>query len=210
MAIPGAIISKRYVVVLKLAKLSIPGLIERARNYVFKMTENVYFPIPHPPLPAVTDSANVLEQAWEAAQDGSRSQTQIMYQRREALINLLVELGHYVDDTANDQLNPPAVIVSAGMYYRTVPHRLPRAFHVRNGSLKGNVIAVAPKAANRASYIWQYRLKGASTWIIFATTVKASTIITGLASGSTYEFRMASVTRAGQGDWTDELELVVL
>ncbi len=210
MSAPSFTNSKRYIVVLKLARLSVPTKIERARNYVFKMTANPAFPTPVPELGMVGEAANMLELAWEQAQDGSRTQTQMMYQRESELDNLLIELGHYVEDRANDEVNPPAIITSAGMDYKSVPFRQARVFTVRNGSLKGNVIAYCPSAGNRASYLWQYRLKGAAAWILYATTLRANVLFSGLSSGSTYEFRVASVTKAGQSDFTDELELVIL
>lgn len=201
---------KRFVVVLGLAKLTVIKKIENARAFVAKITGNINFSNPNPPLKEVSGGAGKLETSWEEAQSGDHEKTQIMYKMEIMLDNMLTKLGHYVEDIANDNSNPEAVILSAGMKFKRVPMHTARKFSVKNGRLKGTVDAVTKAAEGRASYIWQFRLKETAVWTTSDTTVKAKHTYKNLTSGSTYEFRQATVTKLGQGDWTDELELVVL
>jgi hypothetical protein len=67
------------------------------------------------------------------------------------------------------------------------------------------VVPVKANASAVTDYIVQYRLQGATTWIIFrdgtSTTLKAT--VTGLASGQVYEFRVAAKNKSGTGTWSD-------
>jgi len=210
MALVTFISRKRYVVVLKLSRETVPVKIENARHYVGEMTGNPHFSSPHPALADVSQAATNLETAFGNAQTGDHNATQVMYDKRASLNNILTELGHYVEDIANDTPTPQDVITSAGMKFKIVHVRVPRNFSVKNGKVKGEVIAVTKSEKGKAAYIWQFRLTGSATWITAKINLVASFTFTGLTSGSTYEFRQQTITLQGDGNFTDELELVVL
>ena len=201
---------KRSAVVLKLARISVPHKVENARHYVTMMTGNINFTAPHPTLAEVISDALLLEQAFEAARDGSRSATQLMYDREATLDNRVTELAHYVEYISNTSTTPESVITSAGMQFKTASARDPRVFSVKHGRVNGDVDASTKAEVGKASYIWEFRKKDSAEWIRAAITVKASYHFSGLTSGSTYEFRLKTITSEGEGDFLDTVELLVL
>lgn len=75
--------------------------------------------------------------------------------------------------------------------------------------MSGSAKIVAVVAARRASYEWQSSVDGGKTWVEAAGTLKASTTITGLPVGTAVQFRYRALTKAGEGDWSQAIVLVV-
>ena len=65
------------------------------------------------------------------------------------------------------------------------------------------------RADTRASYDWEYSTDGGKTWVAMPSTLQSKTSMTGLASGTTVQFRSCPVTKAGQGDWSAPVSLTV-
>jgi hypothetical protein len=80
--------------------------------------------------------------------------------------------------------------------------RGPRVFAARPGTLSGQVKLVAPSAGRRSSYEWESSTDGGKTWEANSPTIQAKTIVTGLAVGSSVQFRYRTVTKTGAGDWS--------
>lgn len=203
---------KRWLVVLMLARLSVPQKVEKARFIVKSMTGNTHFSSPVPTLAEVAAAADELETAYLASRDAGKDETVAMHTKEEVLDNLLIRLGHYIEDTANmDEENAEEIILSAGVATKNVPMHTAREFRVKNTNMPGEVVA-RTKRVPRASYIWQYSTTptDAASWVTAAITVKATVKISGLTSGKKYSFRVAVVTKDGQGPWSNEIDLVVL
>ncbi|MBI4929808.1 MAG: fibronectin type III domain-containing protein [Bacteroidetes bacterium] len=200
----------RWLVAMKLSRAAVPLRIAKARLFVEKMTGNLNFPSPNPALASITIAAQKLEDAYLETQTGKKEATPIMYQRRNELMLLLKKLSHYIEDIANDSQNPEAVITSAGMEFQKEKEKKARVFSVKNGNLKGAVKGITASAGIRTSYLWQYRVKETDAWISSGITINANHIYKNLKSGTTYEFRVKIITVQGEGDWSNELELVVL
>jgi hypothetical protein len=49
---------------------------------------------------------------------------------------------------------------------------------------------------------------GGKTWVITPATLQAKTTVTGLTPGATVEFRYRSVTKTGEGNWS-QTQLIV-
>ena len=66
---------------LKLATLSVPVKIERARHYVTVMTGNPNFITPAPTLASITTAVTILETAFNNAQAGGKALTALMREK---------------------------------------------------------------------------------------------------------------------------------
>jgi hypothetical protein len=95
------------------------------------------------------------------------------------------------------------------MAVRKAPTRRARAFEANPGAVSGTAAVVAVTASRRASYEWQYSADGGKTWILAPATLQAKTTIAGLVAGATVLFRYRPVTKAGEGDWSQAVSLVI-
>lgn len=66
-----------------------------------------------------------------------------------------------------------------------------------------------PRHGDRASYEWQYSLNGGTAWLTMPTTLQARTSMQGLTVGTSVLFRSRSVTKVGEGNWTQGLAITV-
>lgn len=105
--------------------------------------------------------------------------------------------------------NGASIIESAGIGVRKVVVRKPRTFDAAPGAVSGSVELVAPSAGARSGYEWVYSTDGGKTWTTAPVTLQARTTVTGLASGATVQFRYRPVTKAGEGDWSQTVVLLV-
>ena len=93
---------------------------------------------------------------------------------------------------------------------RKVNPRGKRAFTVKQGPLAGSVHVTAVSAGVRASYEWQYSIDAGKTWVLAPATIQGKTVISGLPTGTTVQFRYLVVTpKGGQGDWSQPTSLLV-
>jgi len=110
--------------------------------------------------------------------------------------------------TATWSVDGRSIVGSAGVRLTvqltpTAPRTLTATPNTRSVSLAW-VVPVKANAGSVTDYIVQYRLQGATTWITFrdGTSTARKATITGLASGQTYEFRVAAKNRSGTGTWS--------
>ena len=189
---------------------SVPALISLAKAIVAAMTSNNSFPSPDPPLADVGTAITDLETAEAAALARTKGAATARNQKRSALLAKLEALKAYVQKIAdNDRVHAPALIQSAAMVVRKVPVRAKRVFTVKQGAVSGSVEIVTASAARRASYEWEYSSDGGATWQLLPATLQAKTGLTGLKAGSSYSFRFRAVTKAGAGDWSQPLSILV-
>ncbi len=105
-----------YFVKLGLDRITPSGLLVKARNMVAKITGNMAYPTPVPPLAEMTASADGMEAAINAYElnsgPGERIDRDVAF---EKLKGNLVELGGYVQAASNGDLE---TIKSAGLSVR--------------------------------------------------------------------------------------------
>jgi hypothetical protein len=199
----------RSLAILKLSR-SVPALISEAKAMVQAMTGNPNFPTPEPPLPTVTAGISALEVAQNAAQSRAHGAVVARDEKRTALVALLEQVRGYIQKTADTNYETSSsVIQSAGVNVRKQVVRPKRTFAIKEGAVSGTVKVTANVAARRASYDWQNSLDGGKTWNTMPSSLQASTTLTGLAPGSTVSFRYRAVTKAGVGDWSQPISILV-
>lgn len=203
----------RVNVVLGLYRLSVPQKIEKARFIVQSMKQAARaFPEPATPLEDVTRKARQLEDSYIVAQGGGPDDTALMYAHEKQLDKMLISLGHYVEDIANDDPETAeAVILSAGMNTKKAPVHTAKEFNVKHGDNEGEVL-LRTKYVKGASYVWEYSAmtNEPPVWKQVAITTKGSHELDGLESGKRYAFRVAVITKEGQGPWSNKVELIAL
>ena len=79
---------------------------------------------------------------------------------------------------------------------------------VKQGSVSGSVKLMAKAVDHRASYEWQFSTDQ-KTWTNAPSTLQAKTDIAGLTAGTAYFFRFRGVTKAGEGNWSQVVTLLV-
>ncbi len=195
---------------LKLRK-PVPALLTYAGGMVKAMTGNPSFPNPTPTLLAVTQAIADLQAAETTALARTKGAVSVRNEKLAALIALLKQLGRYIQAAAEAACadSGGSIILSAGVAVRKTPTRTARVFHAASGAVSGSAKLVAASAGPRSSYEWQYSLDGGKTWLPAAVTVRASTTVAGLAPAATVEFRYRPVTKAGEGDWSQTVSLIV-
>jgi hypothetical protein len=196
-----------------LAVLDLPKrinvLITYADAVVKGMTGNTSFPTPSPALTTVSAAITSLQNAETAALARTKGAVATRNAQRAALVSLLEQLRSYVQSVtdANPE-NGPAIIQSAGLAVRKPVIRSPRVFAAKPGATSGTVRIVAPSAAPRSSYDWQYSTDG-KTWVDLPPTLQAKMTLTGQTTGATLELRYRWVLKAGASNWQTPVSVVV-
>jgi hypothetical protein len=177
---------------------------------VHAMTNNPAFPTPVPALAALSAAVSDLQAAETVALTKAKGTAAARNDKRAVVVSLLQQLRGYVQAIADaTPENGATIIQSAGMPVRKIPQRAARVFAVKPGEVSGAVKVTATIAARRASYEWQYSVDGGKTWVGAPATLQAKTTITGLPAGTTAMFRYKTVTKTGEGDWSQPIALLV-
>jgi len=194
--------------------LSLPrpvaALIVYVQGILAAMTSNPHFPTPAPALAAIAAALTALQQAEVAAQARTKGAVVVRNDNQGALVTLLQQLRAYVQATADaDVENSAAIIQSSGFPLRKAPVHKPRVAGVKPGAMSGSVEVLAPTAARRAAYEWQYSLDGGKTWVEASPSLQAKQTVVGLPVGTSVQFRYRAVVKTGPLDWSPPLALLV-
>ena len=199
----------RPIAVLVLPK-PVPALVTYAQSIVKTMTGNPSFPSPVPALTTVAAATGALHDAETAALARTKGAVQARNDKRAALVTLLQQLRGYIQTVADaDVETADTVIRSAGIAVKKTGTRKPRVFEAAPGALSGSAKLVAASAGRRASYEWQYSTDGGKTWLAAPATIQAKTTVPGFTPGATVEFRYRPVTKTGEGNWSQTVQLIV-
>jgi hypothetical protein len=201
--------TRRVLVALKLPT-RVSALGAYATHILASMTGNAAFPAPLPALATVTSAVEDYQTAEAAALMRTKGAVATRNAKRRMVVQLLEQLKTYVQTVADASASDgAAIILGAGMAVRQVAVPKPRVFGATRGSVSGSVKLVTAVAAHRAAYNWQYSTDGAKTWISLPSTMRSKTMVTGLAAGTTVEFRCQALTKNGEGDWSQAVSLLV-
>jgi hypothetical protein len=199
----------RPIAVLLLPK-TVPALVTYAQSVVTAMTGNPSFPSPVPTLAIVLAGITALHDAESAALARTKGAVAARNDKRLALVTLLQQLRNYVQTVADTDLETSATVIqSAGIAVKKTPALKLRGFDAQTGALSGTARLVAASAGRRAAYEWQYSTDGGKTWGMAPSTLQARTTVTGLVPGATVDFRYRPVTKTGEGNWSQTVQLIV-
>jgi hypothetical protein len=180
-----------------------------ATSIINAMTGNASFPNPTPPLATV--SADLA--AYEAAEaqvltrvKGAAATRNVKYATLRTDLEHLMASVQQVADT--NPANAQSLIESAGLSIRKTTLHPKSPLKVEAGTVPGSVKLLAKAVDKRASYEWQYSTDQ-KTWTNAPASLQAKTVIAGLTSGTTVYFRFRGVTKAGEGAYSQVVQIVV-
>ena len=202
----------KSVVVLGLARLSVPEKIEKARFIVMSMGGNSNFPSPSPPINTIATNANALEAASIAAMGGGVDDTANMRSKEVILDLSLKSLAGYVEGIANaTPLSAEAIILSAGMDIKGRGVRTKQNFEVSVTKNPGEVKLIH-KGVTRCTYEFQMStdITSEDNWETIHNSTRGSCLKSGLISGTRYYFRAAVVDKNGQSPWSQVISSIAL
>jgi uncharacterized protein (DUF2126 family) len=204
-----AAIVVRPVVVLKLPT-QVKQVITFAQSIATAMMSNPSFPTPSIPLATLQADIAALSTAEAAVLTRTKGSVELRDQKLAVVRADLETLKAYVQTVAGAGTPEaaPAVIASAGLAVRKSTLHDKAALEAKDGSVSGTVNLIAKAAARTAAYAWQYSVDQ-KTWTATPVTLQAKTGVPGLTAGTTYYFRVQTVTRTGAENWSQIIALVV-
>jgi hypothetical protein len=198
----------RVTVALNLPR-SVPNLIKLGRSIIQSMTGNTWFSSPNPTLANASASLDALETAETTVKARTKGAVEARDVKYIAAATQLRQLRDYVQQVADaNAANAEAIIQSAGMNVKKSGKATKAPLAATAGVVSGAVHLAAQAAAARAANEWQWSLDG-KAWNVAPTTLQAKTTIAGLTPGVLVYFRHRSVTKAGEGDWSQVVSLIV-
>ena len=204
----AAAVPVRPLVTLSLPK-KIKSIISLAENIANAMNNNPSFPTPTPPIATLLADIAALNTAETAVLSRTKGAVETRNAKLAAVRNDLENLRGYVQIVAGagTPANAPAVIEAAGMTIRKVTTQDKPALAAKAGTVSGTIHLSAKAAGRTAAYDWQYSTDQ-KTWTTLPMTLQAKTGVTGLASGTTYYFRVQVLIRTGAENWSQIVSLM--
>jgi hypothetical protein len=203
---------KRVVAVLHTPR-SVPEVIAFVAMVLRCMKNSPYFPDPPPPIELVRKAADELRLAQEQASLLTRGAVEVRDEKLATVVGLMGSVRAHVQRAADlegeQEARARATIRSAGLAVRKDRESKPVQFHAKLGDEPGTVKIVAPAAARRASYDWEYSLDRGRTWKAMPTTLQARTSLTGVPEQTIVELRYRATTKAGEGGWSGAIGIFV-
>jgi hypothetical protein len=199
----------RSIAVINLGK-SVPLVLAQAKAIVAEIAANPsIFITPNPPLAVLNSQIAALEAAHTAALSRVSGAVEIRNVKLQDLTQSLHTTRTYVEGIANaDPSNAPATIKAAGLLVKKARAHTKQELAVKQGAIPGTVTILAKSAGTRATYSWQWSLDD-KAWTDLPQTLKARTSMVNLAVGVTHYFRFRVLDKAGLGEWSDAVSLMV-
>ncbi len=199
---------KKVLAKLGFRNLSVSEKIQRARLIVGNLVKNEHFPSPNPGIGQITEVVNMLEAAYHAASDGSKTQQAIMDERETVLNELMANLALYVQNQSEgheEKIRSTGFDVQAD---RTSIGELERPENLRAqiSEHTGEIMLDWKNLHGAKAYIVEKSDDGSNGWAICGHCTASRMTITGLPAASYVWFRVAGVGAAGQSPWSDPVK----
>jgi hypothetical protein len=195
-------------VVLNAPKQNKP-LITFARAIYGALLNNSSFPSPNPPLDAFAKDIDEFDDAETKAASRAKGAAAQRDACRRKVKGDLAHLRDYVQGVVETSPGDGAALsASAFMRVKKPTVRATPELRAANTDFSGRVRLAAKAVAPMATYYWEYSLDQ-TTWTAVPETMQTRTEITGLTSARTYYFRFRALTRAGRGDYSQVVSLLV-
>lgn len=205
---------KRPTAALNMKKLRKLGkFIEKIREIILMMTNNILiFPTPTPALTSVTTHVNDLEAAEAIAKTrvaGSVAQRDIKYAIVLEDVHGLQAYVQILADAASNEEGAIMIITASGFDLKMHGVREKPEISVKYGKLSGSVVVIAKAVKGSKSNEWEISDNG-TVWTGLPSTTKSRTTVTGLTPGALKYFRHRPVTKAGEGNWTQTVSILII
>ena len=202
------------------AERNVPGVVSRAKAmYAAIFTAIVLFPAP----PVAAAAFLAMIDALGAAQAAITAQTKGLRAVRDVKLDdlwtAMWSLRTYVQALANALSHDDAVslIEAAGLLVAGVAHPAKPVLQARLTTTPGLVELLANARillggkgrTKRTLFMWQISADGGQNWTSLPSTPYASTEVGGLKLMTEYRFRVAVVIAKTQGDWSQEIKILL-
>jgi len=185
------------------------ALIILAGLIVEKMTGNVHFETPDPPLIALTTVLTAFTDAYNAAANEGLEEMSLKRVARLNLENVLRQLGEYVQHTS---FGIEDRILTSGFDMAKKPEPIgpveqPQGLMIRFGVNSGEVTLECQSIPKVKMYAFEYTdesITPQTKWTTVMST-KRQVNISGLTCGSFYEFRVAGVNSHPSRNWSEPI-----
>ena len=186
-----------------------PQLITTGRGVVKEMKDNPNFPNPPEELKTLESAVEELSAALAAQVQGGTAATAHKNNKRDAVIELLVKLAHYVEDNCGQN---PATLLSSGFQIATNNR-------AKSPVVKAAILSIDPGRStelvlklnpvdNARIFKVEFAPVGPNNtpgdWKDAGLFTNSRSITVGnLVPGTTYVFRVQAFGTTGSGDWSD-------
>jgi len=201
--------SPRVRAVIGFKRFNDPQLVTTGRGVVKEMKDNPNFPNPPEELKALESAVEELSAALAAQVQGGTAATAHKKNKRDAVIDLLVKLAHYVQDNCGQN---PAALLSSGFQLATnnrakSPVGKAAILSIDPGKSTELVMKLNP-IDNARIFKVEFAAVGPNNtpgdWKDAGLFTNSRSITVGnLVPGTTYVFRAQAVGTTGSGDWSD-------
>ena len=173
------------------------------------MTDNPNFPNPTPSIPDFSEMVAVYGQQLSKAASRDANAIAAKNVRRAQLINMCIQLGNSVSDTANGDVEK---LISSGLPLKKKPQSVvitaPSNFRITNGINPGELVLKVNSMKGVVSFNFSYTQDPPTETSVWTTTTCSTSrcVVKDLQSGKRYWFKVAAIGRKGQACW-GELQL---
>jgi hypothetical protein len=183
---------------------SVPHYIKQCRVIVGKMPQVAGLQSPPIPYATVTDHIDTLDDLEQAAHKcpvGAASDRDAALLVVESDMRQLKAFLQSVGD--QDQAAAPGLFQDAGFSVGKKSGPGPKQdIEAKRGDNAGTVVLSARASKKRrVDYLWQMSVDQ-TTWSSLPSTLRASTLVSGLTAGTVYYFRVQTKTVDGLSDWS--------
>lgn len=195
---------------INLNNLNDAALQVKAEHIIDSLTNNEYFTSPTPSLSEVQTALQEFTTAVVKAKEGARVDVSIKNDKKKILVSLLRTLALYVQFEGDSN---ETALTSSGFTLQKTPQPIgilakPKNFKVV--SLHPGAVKISMATVYGAkSYVYDYRVKGETTWQSINDT-RANIIISNLTKVTEYEFRAVAIGVNPERVYSDVLTAVVL
>ena len=196
------------------SRLSAPDKVSKALDIVAALTDNPNFLVTDPAKEAVETAANELQTAISEAQNKDRQKIAIKNQKEAILDDLMSKLQSDINTKSGGD---PAKIYSAGM--EPVDPRSPigilgpvEELTLKLGIFPGSVVLKWKPIKKRLYYLVEFSFSPmgpGDNWQKAGESTKAKIELNDLPSGQTVYFRIATVSTAGKGPYSEGVSIRV-
>jgi len=188
--------------------VSAQEIVQRAGAVYAGMKGNPHFPNPPVDPETLKAARDALVNALAVQPNGGVVATAEKEKKVEAVVHLLRQLGHYVEEIAKGDL---AILLSSGFQVanssRTPqPASTPKILRVENGNTGQILVTVKPSRGARY-YELRHGAIGAGgtlgSWTNLTFTNSKSMPVSGLTPGTNYAFQVRALGPLGPSDWSD-------
>jgi hypothetical protein len=188
----------------------VPVLITYAQAILKALTGNSSLANIIPTVAVLAAAIADLVQAQTATLARTKGAATTRNEKKSALVALLRQLRGNVQAAADASPdNGGTIIESAGLALKKQGVRPARVFTATASGVTGSAKLVAPAAARRSAYEWEYSTDGGATWMTAPPSLQAKTVVTGLKAGTTVQFRYRGIVKGGAENWSQPVSLLV-